>query len=349
MKRIQISLSKLKHGMKVADDVYALNGTLIALKNSIVDERMMTLFQRHHIKTISIQKENIQKEEEKSIKEKYLYDEFYKLQEDMEQVVDEIIGKREEIKIEEIVKQLEHLIVKEGDSFDLLKLLFTKGQESTCSYWHAIYVSVLSYLFGQWLDFSKEDRILLIMTGLFYDIGKCCIKSEILNKEGLLNKAEYEIVRQHTIKGYQLIKDKNIDNRIKEAVLSHHERCDGMGYPLGTKEDNIGQFARIIAIVDVYAAMTEKRPYRKRNFSPFEVVNYMEQDGFGKLDSNYLIIFLSHILDAYINRKVKLNNNVIGEIVFINKSNLSKPLLKTEDGYLDLSLNPDLDIVQMLS
>jgi putative nucleotidyltransferase with HDIG domain len=207
---------------------------------------------------------------------------------------------------------------------------------------------MLSSILGGWLGFSEKDVTLLGVAGLFHDIGKCKIDSQILNKTESLSRNEQEAVRQHAIIGYKIVQNRNIDNRVKQAVLSHHERCDGSGYPLRIKGNAIGEFPRIVAIADVYAAMTEKRPYRERSYSPFETVGYLEREGVGKFDAKYLMTFLSRVLNSYIHRRVLLSNGITGEIIFINKANFSKPLVKTSTGYLDMSLTPDVSIVEML-
>lgn len=348
MKKMRVKIGDLKHGMRVADDIYALNGTLIALKNSIVDKRMIKLLERSFVREVNIQRNSIPKEGNGRVATAKFTEAFEKLHRDIKVTFEQIINLDEEIDTNEITNRLEYLILEAGSNYDLLNMLLDMGEESDSTYQHSIQVSMLSRVIGNWIGMPKEDVDILGVAGLFHDIGKCRIDAGILNKEGQLSRKEYELVRQHAIMGYKIVKDKDIDIRIKQAVLSHHERCDGSGYPLEIKADGIGQFARIVAIADVYAAMTAKRPYRERSYSPFEVVNYLEQEGFGKFDSEYLIVFMSHILDSYIHRQVKLSNGMIGEIIFINKSNLSKPLLKVGGGYLDLSLNPELSIVEVL-
>jgi putative nucleotidyltransferase with HDIG domain len=348
MKKIRIKLNDLKHGMRIADDIYALNGTLIALKNSIVDDRVMSLLGRYHVESVNIQRDSISENRAGHVATRQFKESFHKIHTDMKKTFEEVISEEQDINVDKVTQELEVLIKEAGSGFDLLNMLLDMGEESDSTYQHSIQVSMLSRVLGSWLKFPEEDVALLGVAGLFHDIGKCQIDAELLNKEGQLSESEYTIIRQHAILGYKIVKDKNIDVRIKQAVLSHHERCDGSGYPLGIRADGIGQFARVVAIADVYAGMTAKRPYRERSFSPFEVVNYMEQEGFGKFDSEYLICFLSRILNSYIHRKVRLNNGLEGEIIFINKANLSKPLLKIPSGYLDLSLNPELSIIQML-
>lgn len=348
MRKVRVRVGDLKHGMRVADDIYALNGTLIALKNSVVDKRLLALLEKSKVRDINVLRETIPKERVGRVATREFTQVFEKIHRDIEQTFDRVLNVGEEINTKEVTEQLEYLIVKAGSNYDLLNMLLDMEEESDSTYQHSIQVAMLSRVLGTWLELPEKDIALLGVAGLFHDIGKCRIDAAILNKTEPLSRAEYELVCQHTVMGYKIVKNKHIDIRVKQAVLSHHERCDGSGYPLALKADGIGQFARIVAIADVYAAMTAKRSYRDRKYSPFEVVNYLEQEGFGKFDSKYLLVFLSRILDSYIHRKVQLDNGETGEVMFINKANVSRPLLKVSNGYLDLSLNPNLNIVKVL-
>ena len=346
MKVKRVRTGDLRPGMLVANDIYAINGTLLALKDSIVNERMIALLQRAYIQAINIRQTDLLDDTEGFATRKFT-ETFDRIHNDIKDTFEKVVVDKE-VNTKEIVEELESLMVEAGNSYDLLNMLLDMRKISGGIYYHAIEVAMISRVLGGWLDMPKEDVALLEVAGLFHDIGKCRIDPKILNKKESLSRSEYETVRQHAIEGYKIVRDKNLDGRIKQAVLSHHERCDGSGYPLGVKANKIGAFPRVVAIADVYAAMLEKRPYRKRSYSPFEIVGYLEQDCVGKFDAEYLMSFLSRILDAYLHRQVKLDNGIVGEVIFINKSNPSKPLLKILGGYLDLSLTPEISIVEVL-
>ena len=80
-----------------------------------------------------------------------------------------------------------------------------------------------------------------------------------------MTDSEFALIKQHPVLGYDLLKELDLDYHVKQAALSHHERCDGSGYPLGLKADEIDSHAMIIAIADVYDAMTSARKYRTRS------------------------------------------------------------------------------------
>jgi HD-GYP domain-containing protein (c-di-GMP phosphodiesterase class II) len=114
---------------------------------------------------------------------------------------------------------------------------------------------------------------------LLHDIGKIYIPVDILNKKGRLTEKEYEIIKKYTLYGYFLINEfGEFNQEVKRAVLFHHERCDSLGYPLNASPDYVGVISQIVAVADVYDAMTTDRVYKKAS-SPFEVIKFLSTDG----------------------------------------------------------------------
>jgi putative nucleotidyltransferase with HDIG domain len=201
---------------------------------------------------------------------------------------------------------------------------------------------------GKWLHFMPDDLEVITLCGLLHDIGKLMIPNKIITKPDRLTDEEFSTIKTHTIRGYNLLKTKQIDSRIKHAALMHHERCDGSGYPYGFFSDQIDHFAKLVAIADVYDAMTCSRVYRGP-LCPFEVVNIFETEGLTKYDPKCIIIFLESIVQTYIHNRVRLNNNQEGEIIMINKLDLSRPVVKVGDEFVDLSKKRNLFIESLVT
>ena len=128
----------------------------------------------------------------------------------------------------------------------------------------------------------------------------------------------------------------------------HHERCDGSGYPFGIKNGKIDTFAKMVAIVDVYDAMTSARIYRGP-MCPFKVVDIFESEGLQKYDTRFIMTFLENIVNTYMLNRVKLSDGREGDIVFINKQKYSRPTIKSGDEFIDLMKEPqDVYIVAIL-
>ena len=133
-----------------------------------------------------------------------------------------------------------------------------------------------------------------------------------------------------------MLKSSSLPDGIRNAVLMHHERCDGTGYPLGLTYEEIDDYALIIAIADVYDAMTAARSYRDP-LCPFQVIAEFEKDGLQKYKPKYILTFLERIATTYQNNRVLLSNGQPARIVLLNRNQLSRPLVELNDGsYLDL-------------
>ena len=112
------------------------------------------------------------------------------------------------------------------------------------------------------LGIEGERLRLMRIAATVHDVGKIVIPAELLSKPSRLSEAEFEIVKAHSTAGVELLKPAELPDVISEAVLQHHERLDGRGYPGGLSGDEIGEFARVLAVADVVEAMSSHRPYR---------------------------------------------------------------------------------------
>ena len=214
---------------------------------------------------------------------------------------------------------------------------------------HCVNVAFLSSMLGKWLNFPKKDLTLLTYAAFLHDIGKTKVNPSILNKSSKLTKSEFEQVKKHSVHSYELIKGiPYLDKSVSLAVLMHHERIDGSGYPLGLKEDKINDFAKVIGITDMFDAMTSDRIYSEKQ-NPFTVLEIMQHDCMGLFDYNYLTTFIKQMSNYYTGEMVKLNNGSIGKIIKIDINNISKPLLSIDSNFIDLSKEKDLFIVELLS
>ncbi|MCR5590195.1 MAG: HD-GYP domain-containing protein [Lachnospiraceae bacterium] len=225
---------------------------------------------------------------------------------------------------------------------DMLAVLETA--EADFLYTHSINVALICSYTAKWFRLDDEDAKSLVLCGFFYDIGKFMIPTDILLRQGRLTDEEFDLIKSHTVKGYQMLQSYDIDERIKLCALMHHERIDGSGYPKKLVDEQIDQFAKIIAILDSYEAMTSYRSYRAP-LCPFTVIEIFEKDGYGKYDTGCYMTFLERMVEEYIGKEVQLNDGTICVVVLINKQKYSRPMVKTEDGkYIDLATQKNLSI-----
>lgn len=249
--------------------------------------------------------------------------------------------------IEQMVEESWGMLGRNYNSYNMLGMLYSMHSYSDTTYMHCMNVGMIASLIGKWLGWSADEIKVLNACGMFHDIGKLMISKDIIDKPGKLTDWEYNVMKSHTVKGYELLRDIGLDPRIVNCTLMHHERCDGSGYPLGIKGDKIDPYSKVVAIADVYEAMTANRVYRGP-ICPFDVIAQFETEGFQMYETKYLLVFLQNIVDSYLHTDVRLNNGERAEIILINRQRGSKPVVMTTSGKpVDLSREPGLRIEQV--
>lgn len=142
----------------------------------------------------------------------------------------------------------------------ILKALDAKD---SYTYGHSMRVCYFSMVLGKELDLSDWQMYELQLAALFHDIGKIGTPDSVLNKPTRLTAEEFEIMKEHPVKSYEILKGFKTFEKVAKHAKHHHERYDGRGYPDGLKGDEIPFYARIILIADTFDAMTSTRVYRK--------------------------------------------------------------------------------------
>lgn len=350
----KILTQDLVPGMITAEDIYTYTNQLILPKDLVLTDKAITKLEFYSVVSIRIKDETDEAEpdEELTYSEKIKSSpEFIKFAQDFEKSVDEVrssldeilVQKNVAINVDKLLTEAQNLVKNSHNTIHLFDMLHNMRYYDDPTYSHSLNVAVICYAFGKWLDFPDEDMNTLLLCGLLHDIGKLNISGKILAKPAKLTDAEFRIIRKHAQEGYNLLKDLSIDQHIKNAALMHHERCDGSGYPNGLTGDQIDEYAKIVAIADIYDSMTSARIYRGP-LCPFQVIEIFESEGLQKYDSKYILTFLEYIVNTYINNRIRLNNGQEGNIVLINKRHLSRPLVHCGDQYIDLALERRLHI-----
>ena len=143
---------------------------------------------------------------------------------------------------------------------------------------------------------GEQDVRQIVWAGLLHDVGKAAINADILNKPGALTPAEFKVIQQHPSLGYRLARTApQIDDEILGAILHHHERWDGEGYPLGLIGESIPLLARILKVADVYDALVSDRPYRAA-WTADEATTYLLQHSGTAFDPRLIQIFAYRVL-----------------------------------------------------
>ncbi len=188
------------------------------------------------------------------------------------------------------VMQAESLIIKAIKRSSLRDWLAAVGRHHNHSYRHCLFVTGFAVAFAQHLGMRDEDQRRLTRAALVHDVGKAFIPVAILDKPGKLTEEETLEVRKHPQLGFEaLAAQGSFPREMLDVVLHHHEFLDGSGYPDGLSGDQISDIVRLITIVDIHAALVEKRAYRMP-FTHAKAFEMMEQMG-GKIDQQLLQAF----------------------------------------------------------
>lgn len=357
----KIKSTEVRPNCILARDVVTKTGVVILAKNTMVNSVNFTKIEENNIKYVYVWEDSIDDtiaaihgentpaaidNSSKSIADKLEFKEFDNTYTEKLDSTKEILesieqgGSIDKNALFSITKDAMEKINCKSDIFAYLSYI-KNTDDYTFS--HSLNVSLLCNMFSKWLNLSEEETEDLTIAGLLHDIGKLKIDPKILNKKGKLTDEEFEEIKKHPVLGYEIVKDMDLPAQIKEAVLMHHEKINGTGYPSGLKGEEISNYAKIVSICDIYDAMTSTRTYRKR-FCPFQVIRNFERQNFSILDTQYLLIFLQNIAYTYVGSLVKLTNGKTAEIIFINQRQMSRPIVKTDSEFIDLSKNLNLDI-----
>ncbi len=247
------------------DNPVTIESNLLELDGDfLIEDKDIPLYEEY-IKNLAefLKKENLSEEDKRILNNLLLKENSKTL---MKELLKEPRSGEKIKKVNEMVDNIINQIIEEPES--IYSLLTLKGYDYY-TYTHSINVGVLAIGLGIQIKMDKDSIYKLGVGAILHDLGKADIPHEILNKQGKLTDTEYQIIKQHVIRGYNILENnKDIPKESFVALLQHHEKLTGRGYPFGLKGDEIKLFGRITAIVDCYDALTTRRPY-KAPLTPF--------------------------------------------------------------------------------
>lgn len=359
MRTYYISIRKAEPGMILAKDVYTHNDQLILNKGTVLDAMTIAKISMYSIDGITIA---VDEDAERQIDKRYstytarlmetmefreFASRYDKMVSELEAAFVTLSNSTVNELFDKITSEIEDMMPDKANRRKYLEMLHCIKSYDDATFSHSMNVAILTDVFAAWLGFSDNDRKSACFAGALHDVGKTQIDKDLLNKQGKLTTEEFQKIKDHPLLGYNMIKGFDIDEEIKLAVLQHHERFDGTGYPYGIAGAAIGEYARLVAIADVYDAMTSNRVYRN-HLCPFDVIRNFEFDDRLKYAPELLTPLLSQIAETYIHHTVRLSNSKEGEVILINRSELSKPIVKIDESYIDLSKRRSLTIADVL-
>lgn len=346
MKR-RAKLFECKTGQILADDIFSDKGILIIPKNAPINDYVIYKLTNLGIYDVTIYDE---KEIDKSgdpLTISQLKSKYRNYVATIKEVLNELASGKE-LDFEKAKAISDSIYLNITSNYNLIKCINHLKDTDEYTFTHSINVSIYAMLLSRWLDLNEIDVENAVLSGVLHDIGKAKIPKNILNKKGPLNHKEFDIMKTHTLLGYDMIKNiPDLNHEIKKAILLHHEKDNGKGYPLGLIGSKLNIYTKIISVADVYDALTSNRCYKKK-ITPFDCFREFQIMGIGHFDIRVMFTFLYNIANYYIGSKVLMSNEEIGEVVFIVPSNISKPIVRIKDRFIDLCTNNSIQIVDML-
>lgn len=344
-----LPINELKVGMILAEDITFENKILLA-KGVIITESIINKLKDNYIidrVEVYSEDDSIETSSIKIKTAKEIENTFNEFSSSLEYIFNNISNLRIS-GIDEVRNYSKKIQEEFNATGAVIRNIVFYGSGTDTIYRHSVNVAAISFILGKWLGLEERELNLLTYSAILHDLGKIKIDTGILNKKGYLTSSEYETFKTHPVIGYNFVKKiPYLNDSVSYAVLMHHEKMDGSGYPLHIKGDKIHKFAKIIAIADLFDDVSSNR-YSKNITGPFEALKVIQDESLAKLDCSYCNVFLNHIVNYYMGENVLLNNERSCKVIQVEINNLTKPLLLDDNEFLDLKKENDLYVTKLV-
>jgi len=336
----KIHVANISHGAIIAQDIYSNDGRMLisqgvpfkgSFLSRLINGGIHEIFIEDDIeqkeKTDAIHNDPILKIQQKIKIDDVIYEKTRKQAEHLIMKTMTRHVSKQSINLKKITEMIE-IIVKELLSTEDIVLSLSKLRSiDDYTYEHSVNVCVISIIIGIELFLEKDSLKDLGVGAILHDIGKVGVSERIIKKPGSLLPAEFGEIKTHTELGYQILKGAGFSEDIAQIALYHHERVEGSGYPHHLEGVSIPLYARIVAVADVYDALSNNRIYRKK-MTPDNVYRELIKTSTNHLDELLVEKLLKHIHMYPNGSGVILNTGEKGVIVNQNRLMPESPVVR---------------------
>ena len=263
-----VSVDKLEPGMVVSENIYTLDDRLVLPKGTILEHKDIARIKAYSLYNVFVEdakrepanKGPLKPVEQQSYAEKLKNsEEFIKFKQHVEENAEKleesfrmIANDTMPLDVDKLTEPVYHLFVEAGGTAGIFDMLHNLRDNSDAVYMHSLNVSLICNTLATWMRLPEDKVHIATAAGLLHDIGKMLMPNDLVNKNAPLTQYEQRIMREHVVKGYELVRHKDIDTHIKNSILMHHELRDGTGYPFGIKGEQIDEIASIVVVANMY-------------------------------------------------------------------------------------------------
>ncbi|MRG85165.1 HD-GYP domain-containing protein [Salinibacillus xinjiangensis] len=323
-------IEQLKPGNKLAKPLFDQKGNLLLHQQTVLNEHLIERLKKYEIDQVYVTSPTIDSPLNlitKSKKEKWgkeLKKSFYIL-DDTNFVEQTYVIEAAAQDLKKIVCEIHKLVYSNSD---IVSLISDVVEFDDYLYHHSLNVATYSLAIARELNFSQASLEDLGLAALLHDIGKMKVPEDIVFKSGRLTEQEFQEIQKHTYLGYEIVKQiPNIPQSVLRTIYEHHERLDGSGYPQKLAGNQIHPFAKIIAVADVFDAITTERVYKDKQL-PHEALEVLYAGSGTLFEPKFIELFRNNVAVYPNGMRVTLSDGRKGVIKRQNKDLSDRPVVE---------------------
>jgi putative nucleotidyltransferase with HDIG domain len=348
---IKLDLNCLPVNQRLARNIYDEDGNLLLAQDIILEARHIEQLLIKGYREVYLQEEKLPVEQ--TVIEKKIVSSKSSLSPEMGTAVEHIkefmlrVSAGHAItrsQVEETIDLIYPEIVGTTNILNQIRLLRQKDEYTMK---HSVSVSVIAVKIGESMGIPEGSLRSLGIAALLHDIGKARISIDLINKPTELTLQEFQEIQKHPLHGFKIVQDMKIpDTEVVTAILQHHEHYDGSGYPFRVFGRKLHIFSRIIAVADVFDALTSDRPYRKA-IPLFDALDEVVNNSVGHLDPIITRRLATYILNMIPGEIVKLNDGSTASVVLVNRDEPHRPMVRTGNHFINLKEERRLHVIDI--